>query len=53
MVIKMERDCMWRDHLVVVFDQTGILVEAWYTMTNEYGEYCGRDPIFPETWRTN
>ncbi len=44
-------DCMWPDKLVLVFDAAGKLVEAWYTMTNEHGEYCGRDPIFPETWK--
>jgi hypothetical protein len=47
-------DCMWPVGPVRFrFDQGGKLIEAWRTMTNQYGEYCGRDIIWLEYWRND
>lgn len=44
-------DCMWEGELKFVYDQDGRLVELFYEMVNADLEYCGRNPIWPETWK--
>jgi len=41
-------DCMWADRLVMVFHADGKLLQLYWTLTNQYGEYCGRELIVPD-----
>jgi hypothetical protein len=43
--------CIWKDRLCFRFDESGKVVEAWYSLIDWDGTYSGREIIWPEFWK--